>query len=546
MKLLAVLAVLSLIALCSSQSTSYNVYYNRSLASDITYGKVEKTARNCWITCTKTTNCGASAWIKSWGGCYLMSTQRAKDTMKIEAGTILYTAGSTPLTYTPGNCKRGVGYGFQNVADIAAFTNIKWWYNWYYSPTPVKSEDYSPLSEFVPMVWGPNFVKVDTVKSALQPYVKYLLGFNEPNFVDQANMTPDKAAELWPQLEQIAASRNLELVSPAINYCGGSCVETNPFKWLNDFFTACDTRYPGKGCKVNFIAAHWYSCDALYLAQYIEDLRQFASRTGKTSGYIWLTEFDCPDASSTTVQDAYMRSALDLLDNEPAVFRYAWFAARANNVQNANLLQSSSSGLTSLGATYNTYNIDTSGNTQCSFAMPSSSTLKPAPTPKSPTSTPTPKPVPTPKTPTPVPVASSAYTKLVGKTILGNNLAGSDVTTSTPEDCWALCAKTSGCVAGTWVNSYYQRCYLKDAATVKSSGISSDAAIITVISNSVYVAQAQADVDQTYDANRSNNELPSLAYLGIGIGSGVGVVLVVVGIALAIKGRSSGTSEERA
>lgn len=32
----------------------------------------------------------------------------------------------------------------------------------------------------------------------------YLLTFNEPNFSDQSNMSPQQAADAWPQVEAVA------------------------------------------------------------------------------------------------------------------------------------------------------------------------------------------------------------------------------------------------------------------------------------------------------------------------------------------------------
>ncbi|CAN0554626.1 unnamed protein product, partial [Ectocarpus sp. 8 AP-2014] len=53
----------------------------------------------------------------------------------------------------------------------------------------------------------------------------YLLGFNEPNYGEQANLTPQEAADLWPQVRQQADDLGMELVSPAVNFCYGNCVE---------------------------------------------------------------------------------------------------------------------------------------------------------------------------------------------------------------------------------------------------------------------------------------------------------------------------------
>lgn len=65
------------------------------------------------------------------------------------------------------------------------------------------------------------------------PITQVLLGFNEPNHGEQANMLPAKAAALWPQLEKAAARWNLRLASPAAAPCGKQCTGglKSPFDW---------------------------------------------------------------------------------------------------------------------------------------------------------------------------------------------------------------------------------------------------------------------------------------------------------------------------
>jgi hypothetical protein len=152
------------------------------------------------------------------------------------------------------------------------------------------------------------------------PKVKYILGFNEPNFIDQANMTPTQAAAAWPQLQAIADQYGLKLVSPAVNYCGNCVSEngttyTNPFKWLDDFFAACN------GCRVDYIGLHWYG-GGNSMTGYIEDARKY----GKP---IWVTEFADWDASITAEnQKNYLAGTVNFLERDPAVFRYSWFIGR--------------------------------------------------------------------------------------------------------------------------------------------------------------------------------------------------------------------------
>jgi hypothetical protein len=197
--------------------------------------------------------------------------------------------------------------------------------------------------EFVPMIWG-NKTSISNAGSKIPSGASYLLGFNEPNFFAQADLSASEAAALWPQVEQVAQSKNLKLVSPAVNFCGddanktGPCHDTNPVHYLSDFFAAC------QGCTVDYVAVHWYNCDTASLTWYLDQFKQF----GKP---IWLTEFACVYGGdrSPAGQEAYMRKAIPLLDADADIFRYSWFSGDA--IAEAKLIDGSG-GLTPLGQVY--------------------------------------------------------------------------------------------------------------------------------------------------------------------------------------------------
>jgi hypothetical protein len=241
-------------------------------------------------------------------------------------------------------CKRGVAYGFDPdgaVDDLAALSaGVSWYYGWANAPNAKLANDYARLGvEFVPMVWGGSFTVADVVKK-IPDDARFLLGFNEPNFNSQANLTPQKAADLWPSLEEIARQKHLSLVSPAINYCGGGCNVTNPIDWMDQFFAACT------GCKIDYVAVHWYACTGDALRSYIAMFKKY----GKP---IWLTEFSCGDQGTQPVekQQSYMKEALAYLEGDPDIFRYAWFSGRTKSIANVDLLGSPGQ-LTTLGQDY--------------------------------------------------------------------------------------------------------------------------------------------------------------------------------------------------
>jgi hypothetical protein len=240
-------------------------------------------------------------------------------------------------------CKRGVGYNFDSgsAADMGALSkSVSWFYNWQPQPSAAAAAAYAQAGmEFVPMVWNGTF-NVDTLVKNIPADAKYLLGFNEPNFTSQGNLTPQQAAQLWPQLEDVATRRNLKLVSPSPNYCSGGCNQTDPFVWFDQFFAACTN------CRVDYLAIHWYACTK-------ESLEMHVTTAKKYNRPIWVTEFDCADsgAQPVDVQRAYMKAAVTYLEMEPMVFRYAWFSARTTRVANVNLLGATGV-LTLLGQDY--------------------------------------------------------------------------------------------------------------------------------------------------------------------------------------------------
>ena len=100
------------------------------------------------------------------------------------------------------------------------------------------------------MVWGSS-----TVNGTIPSGSKYLLGFNEPNFKAQSNLTPQAAATAWPTLQANAGRAGVPIVvGPGMNFCGpaANCNGTDPYVYLKDFLAACTN------CQVDHIAVHWY------------------------------------------------------------------------------------------------------------------------------------------------------------------------------------------------------------------------------------------------------------------------------------------------
>lgn len=257
-------------------------------------------------------------------------------------------AGIDAATPTPSSCKRGIAYGHHTDADLAALSPaVAWWYNWANVPDQDQRDgSYRALGvEYVPMIWGGNF-NVQNVIAAIPADATTLLGFNEPNFGSQANLSAAQAAARWPDVESVADALDLLLVSPAVNYCGGDCRDTNPFDYLDDFFAACN------GCRVDRVAFHVYvGCNAnggnkaQWLIDHVENYKQRFSQP------LWLTEFACDDAANFDQQIAFLRDAVAYLENEPRIERYSWFSGRFQGIPFVDLLGTDGQ-LTPLGQAY--------------------------------------------------------------------------------------------------------------------------------------------------------------------------------------------------
>ena len=130
--------------------------------------------------------------------------------------------------------KRGLGYNNLLTEDVAALApGMAWGYNWGHSGSgndPAFSE-YN--IEFIPMAW--NGLNKSTIRNLLSkhPEIKYILGFNEPNFMIK-QFAPAQAVERWSDIEEIADGLVL-LCGPAVNYSSDAPYQ-DPLKWYDEFF----------------------------------------------------------------------------------------------------------------------------------------------------------------------------------------------------------------------------------------------------------------------------------------------------------------------
>lgn len=339
--------------------------------------------------------------------------------------------------------KRGVAWHFcgwgqeDPAADLETIrAGASWYYNW--SSRPMRCDgsvidqlDEEGALEFVPMAWGlfdggaacddggPCFlvderdggercaaicdavpdgglfgpgqacydcyhepVSRDAFVADIPASARYLLGYNEPNFKEQASLTPDEAAAGWRHVEGVADELGLTLVGPAVNFCDptpgahhpGACIDAIDgdamlgFAWLERFYDACTAEgAAGYDCRIEHQASHVYSCGGVgwYVDWFrrksgdlesephcydgVQNEDEFGVDCGGNACVacteharemfrrpMWLTEFapvsdDCGNTDPGWLRQRaaeYAASEVALLEADPLVYRYSWFMPR--------------------------------------------------------------------------------------------------------------------------------------------------------------------------------------------------------------------------
>ena len=158
--------------------------------------------------------------------------------------------------------------------DLEAFHDLNWYWNWGNEFHPECSVAQPKPGDFIPMIWGfwgqigrygrtlreGKFLQGEVMDIKADPF-DTIFGFNEPNHEGQSNLSPQKAAYAWIDLQEKYPEKIL--VSP-------SASPPNTEKWFDDFFSICSEL----GCRIDYLATHSYSCDAVHDMNYLEGLYQ--------------------------------------------------------------------------------------------------------------------------------------------------------------------------------------------------------------------------------------------------------------------------------
>lgn len=200
------------------------------------------------------------------------------------------------------SAKRGfadVGASYQYLQT----TGAGWYYTWGLGPANPGSFD----AKWAPMFWGGWQVtqgNIDWVNSFFD--VEWVLGFNEPERSDQANMTVSQAIAAWRTLSAGFSGTGKKLVTPAVS-------DTSAGKaWMQDFHTQA----VAEGLKVDAVAFHWYgwstpSNPAQAASNFIGSMNWYHNLWGKP---VFCTEFAIHDWGGSQDVDAMIEANRQFLD----------------------------------------------------------------------------------------------------------------------------------------------------------------------------------------------------------------------------------------
>lgn len=212
--------------------------------------------------------------------------------------------------------KKGLG----SCSELTSPAELGWLrLGWYYNWRPFPKIPRVKGVEFVPMFWNAGDVTPENLAAVNRSAATHVLGFNEPDMYGQASMTPEECLDLWPQL--MTLKQRLGSPAPATA------------SWLDEFLPEAKRR----GLRVDFVCLHRYpdisDPDAVNA---IEAMLQDASR--KYGMPVWLTECGAADVSAwhqpqlskptREMAQNFLKNLLEMLERQPFVERYAWFADR--------------------------------------------------------------------------------------------------------------------------------------------------------------------------------------------------------------------------
>ncbi len=248
--------------------------------------------------------------------------------------------------------KRGIAYNLSDAADFSALSGpVGWWYNWALQPDAAvrATPSIAKAMSHVPMLWNFNF-DIATVVAELKarPTVQHLLVLNEPNLKNEANMTPQEAAALWPRYEAVASQTGVQIVGPAMTW-GTMTGYEDPVAWLDAFYAAYRANNGGRDPQIDALAFHWYDYG---LNEQLDRLKKYAKPFWVTEMANWHNGDGKAEVTTSARQIEEMSKMVNVCETRADVVRYAWFIGRMSPDPHFTSLLAGPGVLTPVGQSY--------------------------------------------------------------------------------------------------------------------------------------------------------------------------------------------------
>jgi len=247
------------------------------------------------------------------------------------------------------------GSSEENLPKIKA-TQSYWNYSW-----GMELVDQQPKKmEFIPMTWGAWGMDgfLQSINKHIVPQIKSgttkrVLGFNEPDKKEQANMPYKEALKYWPVLEKL----NIPLCSPA---CANPLSDVDESTqgvrgtWMRDFMREADKR----NYRIDYIGVHWYGSTSP--RAFKERMVQVYEAYGRRP--LLISEFAVADWGAKNVDQnshspkevlKFMKNVLPWIEKQNWIAGYSWFSFGIHEaVGTSSALFDKSGKLTTLGKFY--------------------------------------------------------------------------------------------------------------------------------------------------------------------------------------------------
>lgn len=205
-----------------------------------------------------------------------------------------------------------------NTSDQMRYLGISWGYTWGLSPN-----NWNTVYEHVPMIWGKDYDAAVVTQLARAHPGSYWLIWNEPDYWQQANITPTQAAQIYRVLRPLIKSAD-----PSAKLVVGGVANLD-VAWLEQFRNEYFRLY-AEWPVVEGWSVHYYVAGDAYNASFWREpllaIRDWMISNGGQVE-LWLSEFGCLSSEATAKQ--LMADQIPWLESQTWLTRYAWYAVNA-------------------------------------------------------------------------------------------------------------------------------------------------------------------------------------------------------------------------